>query len=371
MMKNLKLSLRLRLTIIASIVLTIACIFLTFVINLSANKMVDIIKPVPILPSISATESNETSLIELTPAQQAHHNFRTESLFAMFGIVLVGSIITYLISDKALKPIAKLNQKVNEIQINNLSDKIEIPRTGDEVEQLAISFNEMTSNLESAFSVQKQFSADAAHELRTPLTVLQTKIEVFQKSKDHTTLEYENLIQSIQNQTTRLSKIVKDLLILAREDPVLLSQYIDITALLNEIIEELSSVAQQKNISLSIHSSNVFIKGNDALLQQVFYNLIENAIKYNSINGYVDITVAEFKNNITISIADSGNGIANNVKGKIFEPFYRIDKSRNRKIGGSGLGLAIVKRIIQRHQGTIEVIDNIPNGSIFVVTLNK
>ena len=269
-----------------------------------------------------------------------------------------------------LKPLGNLSNEVNNININNLSKKLEVPQSGDEVESLTKSFNKMMEVINSSYIMQKNFSANVAHELNTPLAVLQTKIEVFNKKEDRTLDEYKDLLSTINRNTQRLSHLVKDMLELTNEQEIHINQKVYIKELIEEITFELERIARDKNITIQVRGEEVCIYGNDSLLQRTFYNLIENAIKYNVVDGRVLVNIINERNNVIIEVKDSGNGIPDELKNKVFDPFFRIDKSRDREIGGSGLGLAIVKHILDKHNATIEVKDNLPRGTTFIIKFN-
>ena len=236
---------------------------------------------------------------------------------------------------------------------------------------LNLSANKMANKLDNAFAMQKRFSQSAAHELRTPLTVLRTKIDVFRKKEDRTHEEYTKLIDVFSANTNRLSDLVKDLLSLTNILEVDLDDEIVLTRVFEEIIKEVTPLLSDKNITLSLYNNTnkIILNGNKNLLYRAFYNIVENAIKYNFDNGSVEISLDVQEGKNIVSIKDSGMSIPNEVKNLIFEPFFRMDKSRNRKIAGSGLGLSTACTIIEKHKGEIVVLDNPSGGSIFKITL--
>lgn len=376
-----KMSLRLRLTILSIALLTVCCVFLTVILNFSANQMANVIEAIPIVPANQVGEDGK--LIENAPltssmpmvattekSQDARRLFLYESIAYMVIVVAVGGGLTYYISGKALKPINQLSNQMKNRTVRNLSESLPIPESHDEVADLTVSFNEMSRKLEVAFATQKRFSQSAAHELRTPLTVLKTKVDVFKKKTDHKPEEYDDFLTVISTHTNRLSHLVKDLLELTNLDALECDEQIKIKKLLSEVTGELGILAEGKNIHIAILGQEHIIKGNQSLLHRAFYNIIENAIKYNHENGSVEILLSVQDSYLMVKIRDSGMGIPEEMKEYIFEPFFRVDKSRSRQMGGAGIGLATVKSIIDNHGGEITVLDHDNGGTVFEIKLD-
>ncbi len=376
-----RLSLRMRLTLTTAILITVCCVGLTIVLNASAFRLVDVIDATKITTpayEIGTAPMYEISTPETVPLypmlelQQAKQGYRMESILYTILAVLLGSVLTYYVSGKSLRPVKVLNEQVKNINVHNLSETLDVPSTRDEIAELTQSFNEMTNKLDEAFLMQQRFSASAAHELRTPLTVLQTKIDVFNKKEQHSITEYDALIKSISNQTRRLRSLVSNLLDMTNLEDYVEQQVIVLGELLEEIQEELAGISREKNISLFIIGDSNSVYGNLDLLYRAFYNLIENAIKYNLPGGKVEIIIhSKEEKKVTVTINDTGIGIPDNFKKHIFEPFFRVDKSRSREMGGAGLGLSIVDNIIRKHNGTVAVSDNKYGGTCFTVALPK
>lgn len=376
-----KLSIRIRLTLLSTLLLTVCCIGLTIILNFSAyrlaNKIDASIIAAPIVDStLPAPNSYDQPNMETSPSypakdlQEAKRGFSLESTIYMLVIILGGSALTYYISGRVLKPLEVLNTKIKNINVHNLSESLDIPPTKDEIAELTQSFNEMTAKLDKAFLTQKVFSSSAAHELRTPLAVLQTKIDVFRKRASHSNYEYESLISVFEKQIARLRGIVSNLLDMTILDDEREQSSILLKDLFEDIILELSTIAKNKSISISLNCDESLIFGNIELLYRAFYNIIENGIKYNIDGGYIDIQVKKIsENHAKILIKDGGIGIPNEMKKNIFQPFYRVDKSRSRELGGAGLGLSIVDSIISKHKGTITVSDNENEGTCFKIIL--
>lgn len=393
MFKNIPI--RLRLTAMTVILLTICCIGLTFVLNFTAYRLADRLEAAIIsdtaqdatqdtaqgaeqmIPSTEIIIDSPPSLeaIPTTPIniQEAKKGFSFESLIYMVTFITLGGLVTYYVSGKALQPLDILSEQIKNRTVNNLSESIELPTTNDEIADLTLSFNEMTNKLNDAFLMQKRFSANAAHELRTPLAVLKTKVDVFKKKTSHSDAEYNAIISVFENQTARLSNLVLNLLDMTNMSDDFEREIINLHFLLEDIVVELTPIADKKHIAINLDNTDITAFGNTDLLYRVFYNIIENAIKYNIENGSININVTTNNSNSIIQIADTGIGIPDDVKNSIFEPFYRIDKSRSRSngIGGAGLGLSIVDNIIKKHGGTITITNNKNGGSCFTVTLTN
>lgn len=374
-----KVPIKLRLTILSMLLLTICCVILTLILNFSANQMANTIEATPVLPAAKTGENGlpvefASATIETVPAQagnsqQARLQFLYQSIAYMVVVVLAGGGLTYYISGKALQPLYEFNRQMKNRTEHNLSERLPIPESHDEIADLTCSFNEMSCKLDEAFEAQKRFAQSAAHELRTPLTVLKTKIDVFGKKAEHTAEEYDKLLSVITKYTNRLSELVKDLLELTNIDALDCSDRIEVKKMLTEISKELYSLTKDKNIAITIYGEEQIVYGNKILLHRAFYNLIENAIKYNVENGQVKVLVSNNAAHTVITIVDTGIGIPVYLQTHIFEPFFRVDKSRSRQMGGAGLGLTTVKSIIDKHRGEITVSDNMGGGTIFTTVL--
>ena len=279
-----RLSLRMRLTLTTAILITVCCVGLAIVLNASAFRLVDVIDATKITtpayeigtaPMYEISTPEKVPLYPMLELQQAKQGYRIESILYTILAVLLGSVLTYYVSGKSLRPVKVLNEQVKNINVHNLSETLDVPSTRDEIAELTQSFNEMTNKLDEAFLMQQRFSASAAHELRTPLTVLQTKIDVFNKKEQHSITEYDALIKSISNQTRRLRSLVSNLLDMTNLEDYVEQQVIVLGELLEEIQEELAGISREKNISLFIIGDSNSVYGNLDLLYRAFYNLIE------------------------------------------------------------------------------------------------
>ena len=383
-----KLSLQWRLTLITALLVTITCILMYFFISQSAvtgmdhlqNYIVQINKTdsSPITFNIDPTILFPDLSEQVTTTKQL---FQIRSLITTVLIILLSSACTYFVSRRALKPLHNLSTKVEKIQAQNLSEPLEVPDSNDEISNLTLSFNEMLSRLNDAFTAQKQFSASAAHELRTPLAVMQTNLEVFSRKKEPSADEYQKLFSMIQEQTGRLSHLAEILLDMTGIQTIERSETISLAELTDEVLCDLTSIAEQKQIKLIQEDGDCTITGSYLLLYRAVYNLVENAIKYNHPGGKVTVNIRQKKSLLNtavppvptdctlVEVSDTGIGISPEYQEKIFAPFFRVDKSRSRAMGGAGLGLALVNEIARQHGGEVKVLKSDKNGSTIALIL--
>ncbi len=383
-----KLSLQWRLTLIITLLMTVTCVLMYFFISRSAvtgiedlgDYVVQINKtdstPITFNINPSTLFSGLSDQVEATKAQ-----FRTRSIIATGILILLSSICTYFISRRALIPLRNLSRKINKIEAENLSESLEVPSTDDEIALLTGSFNKMLSRLDDAFTVQKQFSASAAHELRTPLAVMQTNLEVFARKKSPTVNEYQDVFRMIQEQTERLSHLSEVLLDMTGIQSIERSDSISLAVLADEVCCDLISIAEQKDVELLQEDGDSTVTGSYLLLYRAVYNLVENAIKYNHPGGKVTIRIIQkpyvLEQSLQslstdcafVEISDTGIGISPEYQKKIFEPFFRVDKSRSRAMGGAGLGLALVSEIALQHGGQVKVLESGNKGSTIALIL--
>lgn len=375
-----RIPIRWRLTLMTSALIALCCIGLNVVLSLSAYQMADVVGAALTQPACSVGEEAALYLEPATvvPAadlefvDQAKHGYGVESLGYTVIAVLCGGALTYCVSGRALRPVRILNEQVRNIDAHNLSETMEVPPTRDEIAQLTESFNSMTEKLALTFAAQRRFSADAAHELRTPLAVLQTKLDVFRKREDHTPEEYDALLASFQKQLSHLRSLVTELLAIANMEESFDRRDVSLRELLEDVSAELAPVAEKKGVAVSLQVADVHICGNPDLLFRVFYNLVENGIKYNVPQGSVWICAsAEGGQSAVVTVDDTGIGIPASSQKQIFEPFYRVDASRNRDRGGAGLGLPLAAAIVQKHGGTVTAAHRDGGGTRFTVVLPK
>ncbi|WP_313527364.1 sensor histidine kinase [Anaerotignum sp.] len=374
-MKKYNIKLREKITMIFIIVSTIMCLGLTLSVFRSADRLVEAV-PTSSAMRIAGIDEPQTTMDaqHVFPAQQieqANTTFRIQTLYMMIGIILLGSISIYYLTGKALKPLKVLTDSVDKQGVEDLVKEISLPKSEDEVFRLTEAFNKRNKQIFDSYSIQKNFSANAAHELYTPLAVMQTKLDVFSLSKERSLEEYQALIRFMDENTQRLTAIIENLMKITNSDDIELTQEIFINELIEETLFELEDEMDKKSIIAQVTGECVVIRGNDALMKQAFYNLINNAIKYNVDGGNITVNITNLKDAVHISIKDSGIGVPDESKEHLFEPFYRVDSSRSREVGGSGLGLALVKKIIEVHRGEIKISDNTPHGTEFSIILQK
>lgn len=373
-----KLSLRWRLTLLTSLLIAACCVGLSIVLNVSAYRMADSIEAAPIQPAYSGDGTDALWLTPPMPAapaetvQAAKRGFRTESLVYTLLAVLAGGLLTYAAAGRALEPVKALSAQVKNVSAHNLAQSLEVPPTGDELAELTASFNEMTDKLDRAFAAQKRFSADAAHELRTPLAVMQTRLDVFRKKGTYDPADSRALAEALQKQLRRMRALVEELLAIANmEEACPEPQSVELGALLREVAEDLAPVAREKQVAIELRPGGANVPGDPALLYRAVCNLAENGIKYNAPGGAVVLAVEEDGESAVVTVSDTGPGIPEEKRRQIFQPFYRVDKSRSREMGGAGLGLALVEGIVKKHGGSVAVSDRPGGGSRFTVTLPK
>ena len=304
---------------------------------------------------------------------QAYNNkedYKKNSLLISAILAFIGGVVTYFISGHALRPIREFSDKIEEVQAQNLAaSRIEENKVK-ELNQLSVSYNKMLERLSDAFEIQRQFTANAAHELRTPLSLMQVQLDLYNSTR-HPDNDADTLqtIKMVTEQNGRLSKMVKTLLDMSELQTVGRDDEIMVDALVDEVLADLDPLAQEKNIKLTGKCKNITMVGSDILIYRLVYNLVENAIKYNHSGGQVTVTAYRKEKHVYLSVEDTGNGIPEELRERVFEPFFRVDKSRSRELGGVGLGLALVREIVRVHDGSIAVRSNPSGGTVFDVIL--
>ena len=304
---------------------------------------------------------------------QAYNNkedYKKNSLLISAILALIGGVVTYFISGHALRPIREFSDKIEEVQAQNLADSRIEENKVKELNQLSVSYNKMLGRLSDAFEIQRQFTANAAHELRTPLSLMQVQLDLYNSTR-HPDNDADTLqtIKMVTEQNGRLSKMVKTLLDMSELQTVGRDDEIMVDALVDEVLADLDPLAQEKNIKLTGKCKNITMVGSDILIYRLVYNLVENAIKYNHSGGQVTVTAYRKEKHVYLSVEDTGNGIPEELRERVFEPFFRVDKSRSRELGGVGLGLALVREIVRVHDGSIAVRSNPSGGTVFDVIL--
>lgn len=391
-----KLSLRTRLTLLSTLVTTSMAILLTWIFMFNADRI--FVQELPII--FSASGENEIYSFEATtPMQatsvdtseiknnnikyinavnmeltltQANRQFNIWGFVGLFIITLLGAAAAWFMAGRALKPVRELSKTIEEVNSNNLSLHVDTGGREDEVGQLGNSFNAMMDKVSSSFERQKRFSANAAHELKTPLASIQLGLEVLELDEHPTQAQMEWALTVTKTNTERMIQLVENLFTLSSDKECEMNDCIDIKTVFSQISEELAASMYNKNITLTMEmNENIQISGNASMLYRAFFNLVENAVKYNKENGSILLTASKENDAVKVCITDSGMGISKNDLEHIFEPFYRADQSRSRKLGGSGLGLSLVYDIMMRHNAQIFVESQLDKGTTFVLLFNQ
>ena len=364
-------SIRAQLTFLMVSLLVCCCVVLTWLVYRSTSELLEL---------AAANAINKGTLSIVLDVGAIERSILFDALGILFFVIIAGSCAAYLLAGHYTKPVQQLSAHMKEIGPDTLSDSIEIEGGGEEVQELVKSFNQMTDQLDEAFAMQSRFSVSAAHELRTPIAVLRTKLDVFKKKKRKQS-EYDELVDTMETYIDRLSAIIANLLELTETSELGEVEDVSLDAVITTVVDDLESVAQnnmvnvQVNTQIDAHSEtqseaqNLTVKGNANLLYRAIYNLVENAIRYNHKGGSVNITLETEGQECLVTIADTGVGIAPEQRELVFEPFYRVNKSRSREFGGAGIGLSLVKTILKRHGASVTVSENTPQGSVFTIRI--
>ena len=299
-------------------------------------------------------------------------DYKRNSLIITVLLALLGGVVTYFISGHALRPIREFSDKIEEVQAQNLSDSRIEENNVKELNQLGISYNKMLERLSEAFEIQRQFTANAAHELRTPLALMQVQLDLY-NSASHPGNDADTLqtIKMVTEQNDKLNRMVKTLLDMSELQTVGRDDKIILDAIVEEVLADLEPLAVEKNIKLIGKCEDATMVGSDILIYRLVYNLVENAIKYNHPCGQVTVTAYQRNKHVYLSVEDTGSGIPKELRERVFEPFFRVDKSRSRELGGVGLGLALVREIVRVHDGSICIKSGKTGGTIFEVTFEQ
>ena len=380
-----KMSLQWRLTCITTLCIAIICGCLTMFVYKNGVYYIDSLqKAVNAQGDDSADNSgNDSEEIYISIPEdkwdefandfsvQVYNNkedYRKNSLIISALLAILGGVATYFISGHALKPLREFSDKIEEVQVQNLADsRIEESKIK-ELNQLSVSYNKMLERLQDAFEVQRQFTANAAHELRTPLSLMQVQLDLY-NSATHPGNDADTLqtIKMVTEQNDKLNRMVKTLLDMSELQTVGRDDKIVLDAIVEEVLADLEPLAQEKNIKLIGKCEDATMIGSDILIYRLVYNLVENAIKYNHPLGQVTVTAYQRKKHVYLSVEDTGSGIPKELRERVFEPFFRVDKSRSRELGGVGLGLALVREIVRVHDGSICIKSGKTGGTIFEV----
>lgn len=377
-----KMSLQWRLTCITTLCIAIICGCLTMFVYKNGVHYIDSLQDA--VESQGDEKGNKSDEIYISIPDdkwdefadefsiQVYNNkadYKRNSLIITVLLALLGGVVTYFISGHALRPIREFSDKIEEVQAQNLSDSRIEENNVKELNQLGISYNKMLERLSEAFKVQRQFTANAAHELRTPLALMQVQLDLY-NSASHPGNDADTLqtIKMVTEQNDKLNRMVKTLLDMSELQTVGRDDKIILDAIVEEVLADLEPLAVEKNIKLIGKCEDATMIGSDILIYRLVYNLVENAIKYNHPLGQVTVTAYQRNKHVYLSVEDTGSGIPKELRERVFEPFFRVDKSRSRELGGVGLGLAFVREIVKVHDGSICIKSGKTGGTIFEVT---
>ena len=401
-----KISLQWRLTILTTVLITVLCGCLTFFLYKNGVYYIDTLQetvtdqgtaPEAVYIDIPDNEWDDFAAQFATKVYNSKSDYRNRSLLITAVVALLGGAVTYFVSGRALKPLREFSETVEKVQAQNLADYTIEENKIAELDRLRTSYNKMLMRLSESFETQRQFTGNAAHELRTPLALIQAQLDLYHTTEHpESGAAAEETIQMVTEQNERLSKLVRTLLDMSELQTVARGDKIELQGLIEEVLTDLEPLAQEKNIELiqkdqsssdgrsdgteesllvaSVNSNEkpedeLILTGSDILIYRMIYNLVENAIKYNRTDGIVTVSAKREKNEVVLTVADTGNGIDESFREQIFEPFFRVDKSRSRELGGVGLGLAMVREIVRAHDGKIEVRGNEQGGTTFEVRM--
>ena len=377
-----RMSLQWRLTCITTLCIAIICGCLTMFVYKNGVYYIDSLKDA--VESQGDEKGNKSDEIYISIPDdkwdefanefsvQVYNNkadYKRNSLIITVLLALLGGVVTYFISGHALRPIREFSDKIEEVQAQNLSDSRIEENNVKELNQLGISYNKMLERLSEAFEIQRQFTANAAHELRTPLALMQVQLDLY-NSASHPGNDADTLqtIKMVTEQNDKLNRMVKTLLDMSELQTVGRDDKIILDAIVEEVLADLEPLAVEKNIKLIGKCEDATMIGSDILIYRLVYNLVENAIKYNHPLGQVTVTAYQRNKHVYLSVEDTGSGIPKELRERVFEPFFRVDKSRSRELGGVGLGLALVHEIVRVHDGSICIKSGKTGGTIFEVT---
>lgn len=380
-----KMSLQWRLTCIITVYIAVICGCLTMLVYKNGVYYIDSLKETVDARGDEKTDDADEIYISIPEdnwdafandfSVQVYNNktdYRKNSLIISAVLALLGGVATYFISGHALRPIREFSDKIEEVQAQNLADSRLDENKVKELNQMSVSYNKMLGRLSDAFEIQRQFTANAAHELRTPLALMQVQLDSY-NSGQHPGNDADTVqtIKMVTEQNDRLSKMVKTLLDMSELQTVGRDETIMVDALVDEVLADLEPLAREKDVELTGNCEAITIVGSDILIYRLVYNLVENAIKYNHPGGQVTVNASRKEKCVCLSVADTGNGIPEELRERVFEPFFRVDKSRSRALGGVGLGLALVHEIVRVHDGSITVRSNPSGGTVFEVMFTQ
>ena len=374
-----RLSLQWRITLMSVALIGLTCVLMNCLIGYSGKHYMDSIgngissyseiensEPDSFDPESKSLDHDELTII----VNGAQHSFGTTNWYITVAVTVLGGVLAYFVSGRALKPLKSFASQVENVQPDNLADMKISEDVLPEFKQFSKSFNGMLDRLDEGFSAQRQFTGNAAHELRTPLALMQAQIELF--SVEHSDIQHDTaeLLKLLQEQTERMSQMTKTLLEMSELRTVPCNDVIELAPMFEEVFADLAPLAEKRGITLECDGDGTII-GSDTLIYRMLFNLTENAIRYNRPNESVRACVSERNGQIFIRVRDNGNGIPEQYRESIFQPFFRVDKSRSREYGGVGLGLSLVREIALLHGGRVLAEESTENGTVMLVILPK
>ena len=373
-----KLSLQWRITFITACLIGVTCVLMNCLIGYSGKHYMDSIgidmsafgdvdKGLPDAFDPASKDMDQELTIIVNGAQES---FSTTNWYITLAVTLFGGVLAYFVSGHALKPLRSFAAQIENVQPNNLPDMKINEDVLPEFQQFSRSFNSMIDRLDEGFTAQRQFTGNAAHELRTPLALMQAQMELFSAEHPDVTPETAEFLNLLQEQTERMSQMTKTLLQMSELRTIPCNDSIELAPMVEEILADLAPLAEEKNIALTCDGDGI-LTGSDTLIYRMIFNLTENAIRYNRSDGSVHISVHDDGTNLQIRVKDTGSGISEQYRESIFQPFFRVDKSRSRAHGGVGLGLALVWEIAALHGGTVKCEESSETGTVMLVTLPK
>ena len=373
-----KLSLQWRITLMTVLLIGATCIFMNVLIGYSGRHYMDSIgsyitdygDAASVEPDYFDPEREKIDQDLTIVIHGAQESYITTNWYITAVVTLLGGVLAYFLSGHALKPLRTFTARVEKVQPNNLTDMKITEDVLPEFKQFGRSFNQMLDRLDEGFTAQRQFTGNAAHELRTPLSLMQAQLELF--SAEHTDVAPETaaFLTLLQEQTERMSQMTKILLEMSELRTVPCGDRIELAPMIEEIFTDLAPLAESRHIALEADGSAV-LTGSDPLLYRLLFNLTENAIRYGRPDGAVHISVSEADGNVQIRVRDHGSGIPEAYRESVFQPFFRVDKSRSRAHGGVGLGLSLVWEIAALHGGTVQIERSGADGTVMLVTLPR
>ena len=369
-----KLSLQWRITLMTVFLIGATCIFMNVLIGYSGRHYMDSIGSY--ITGCEDTSGEEPDFFDPERAKLeqeltivvngAQTSFVSTNWYITAAVTLLGGVLAYFLSGHALKPLRTFTSQIEKVQPNNLTDMKITEEVLPEFRQFSRSFNQMLDRLDEGFSAQRQFTGNAAHELRTPLSLMQAQLELFSAEHSDMLPETAEFLRLLCEQTERMTQMTKTLLEMSELRTVPCDDRIELGAMIEEIFADLAPLADRKGIRLESAGDGVML-GSDALIYRMLFNLTENSIRYNRPNGTVRIVITDEKNRLAIRVADTGCGIPEKYRESIFQPFFRVDKSRSRENGGVGLGLSLVWEIVALHGGEIRVEESSEKGTTIAV----